>query len=124
MSLCSVHLAHCTSQPGMLTPPSKHRQAVLKQVPERERERECAAERKIDRLAAQLDQERSRGLAARREQIALAQRERDAYLSNVRALFKMSPQTKSEASTAVKQPQRPAWSEVSTAAPSTCGVDE
>lgn len=119
----------------MLTPPSSHRQALLKQPSERERDRACASERREGKLAAQLRQERARALSAKREQIASASRERDMYLANVRSLFKMSPPPKVSAATATdRAPGKSSlaaaadvskrvavWSEVSTAAPSTAG---
>eukprot|EP00931_Biecheleriopsis_adriatica_P104044 TRINITY_DN78797_c0_g1_i1.p1 TRINITY_DN78797_c0_g1~~TRINITY_DN78797_c0_g1_i1.p1 ORF type:complete len:633 (-),score=127.61 TRINITY_DN78797_c0_g1_i1:46-1944(-) len=70
----------------LLTPPSAHREVVQCQASER---RALAAERRESALAAQLAQERARAVECKREQLLLAQREREAYLANVRSLFQM-----------------------------------
>jgi len=135
----------------MLTPPSAHREVLLRQAPERERERIRALERREEHLACQLKQEKARNLAARREQISLAQRERDAYVANVRALFKMNdaqgqassrdnsapsrgtigsacrerrPPHPAAQTTGPSKATRPAVSEVSTAVPSVAGAED
>lgn len=76
----------------MLTPPSAHRQAVLRHAAERDKEKALASERREERLAEKLEQERGKVLAAKREQIRLAKLERESYLASVRSLFNMSPQ--------------------------------
>ncbi|CAE7364829.1 rab-6.2 [Symbiodinium sp. CCMP2592] len=71
----------------MLTPPSVHRSVVAQNASER---RAVAAERREQALAAQLVQERARALECRRQQLQLAQRERETYLEQVRAFFDMA----------------------------------
>lgn len=73
----------------LLTPPSAHREVVQTQVRE---QRAIAAERRADALTAQLEQEKLKSAESKREELKLAQRERDAYLANVRSLFHMSPE--------------------------------
>ena len=72
---------------SMLTPPSVHRSVVAQNASER---RAVAAERREQALAAQLVQERARALECRRQQLQLAQRERETYLEQVRAFFDMA----------------------------------
>eukprot|EP00930_Biecheleria_cincta_P068824 TRINITY_DN56650_c0_g1_i1.p1 TRINITY_DN56650_c0_g1~~TRINITY_DN56650_c0_g1_i1.p1 ORF type:complete len:711 (-),score=125.95 TRINITY_DN56650_c0_g1_i1:238-2370(-) len=73
----------------LLTPPSSHREVVQTQARE---QRAIAAERRADALTAQLEQERLKSAESKRQELKLAQRERDAYLANVRSLFQMSPE--------------------------------
>lgn len=73
----------------LLTPPSAHREVVQTQARE---QRVIAAERRGDVLTAQLEQERLKSAESKREELKIAQRERDAYLANVRSLFQMSPE--------------------------------
>lgn len=116
----------------MLTPPSAHRQVLLKHPTLAAHDSSGASERREAELAAKLEKERARALAARREHIALAQQERDSYLANVRSLFKMSPtvrplgaqQRAPLAAKSAASSKLAAWSEVSTAAPSTAGAED
>eukprot|EP00747_Dinoflagellata_sp_TGD_P121502 gnl/TRDRNA2_/TRDRNA2_173441_c1_seq1.p1 gnl/TRDRNA2_/TRDRNA2_173441_c1~~gnl/TRDRNA2_/TRDRNA2_173441_c1_seq1.p1 ORF type:complete len:650 (+),score=127.35 gnl/TRDRNA2_/TRDRNA2_173441_c1_seq1:59-2008(+) len=75
----------------MLTPPSAHRQQVLRCASERDREREAASDRRENELRARLAQEKARVVDERRQQISVARRERDSYIANVRSLLNMSP---------------------------------
>lgn len=73
----------------LLTPPSAHREVVQKQALE---QRAVAAERRADALTTKLEQERLKSAENKREELRAAQREREAYLANVRSLFQMSPE--------------------------------
>mmetsp|Transcript_70950 Transcript_70950/g.125439 ORF Transcript_70950/g.125439 Transcript_70950/m.125439 type:complete len:601 (+) Transcript_70950:44-1846(+) len=153
----------------LLTPPSAHREVMQQQASEH---RGVAEKRRDDAFSMKVAQERVRAAETKREQIILAQRERDAYLANVRSLFQIDAEsvgqdegsssgnrkssavhrralplarppllrgdggsssscctsaranTPASARKALAKPGQPAWSEVSTAAPSTAGGDD
>ena len=72
----------------LLTPPSAHQRVVQQNASEK---RAAAAERREHVLAAQLAQERVRARECRRQQLQLAQQERESYLAQARAFFDMAP---------------------------------
>ena len=71
----------------LLTPPSAHHSVVAQNASEK---RAVAAERREQALAAKLVQERALAVECKRQQLQLAQRERETYLAQVRAFFDMA----------------------------------
>ena len=71
----------------LLTPPSAHQRVVQQNALQKRAE---SAERREHALAVQLAQEQARALECRRQQLHVAQREREAYLAQARVFFDMT----------------------------------